>query len=348
MPQDTAPLSSSSAETGAPPIAVHVIRGDMVESRHRAAFAVVDEAGRIVEARGEIDAPVYPRSAFKPLQALPLVETGAADRFALTAEELALACASHGGEKKHAETAAGVLARAGLSEADLECGAHLPYHVPSAHALIREGRAPSALHNNCSGKHAGMLITARHMGEATRGYIAPDHPVQRRVLRAIEEMVGLDLSKAPRGVDGCGLPQIGIPLRALALAIARLGAPDALPQTRAAACRRIGAAMTAHPFMVAGTGRFCTSIMTIATGKVIAKTGAEGMYMAAVPARGLGIALKIEDGAARAAEVTLASLLARYADFDDAQRTRLDTLLTPPIQNVAGRLVGRIAPVPGF
>ena len=350
MVADPALLTTSPALdlVNAPPVAVHVSRGAAVESRHRAWYAVVDADGRTVAAAGDIAVAVYARSAFKPLQALPVVETGAADRFALTPAELALACASHGGEPIHVATAAGVLARAGLGVGNLECGAHLPSHLPSQHALIRAGEAPSALHNNCSGKHAAMLATAVHQGEETRGYIKPEHPVQRRVLRALEDMCGVDLSAAPRGIDGCGLPQIAIPLQALARAMARFGAPDALPPARAAACRRIAAAMMGNPLMVAGTGRFCTRVMEIAAGKAVVKTGAEGMYMAAIPAKGLGIALKIEDGAARAAEIVMAALLARHAGFDDAQRTKLEALLHPTVTNVVGLRVGEIAPAPNF
>lgn len=350
MVADLALLTTSPAAdlVNAPPVAVHVTRGSTVESRHRAWYAVVDAEGRPVASAGDPEIAVYARSAFKPLQAIPVVETGTADRFALTSAELALACASHGGETMHVDTAAAVLARAGLSPADLECGAHLPSHVPSQHALIRAGAAPSALHNNCSGKHAAMLATAVHGGEPTRGYIKPDHPVQRRVLRVLEEMCGADLSAAPRGIDGCGLPQIAIPLRALARGIARLGAPETLPPQRAAACRRIAAAMMANPLMVAGTGRFCTRAMEIAAGKAVVKTGAEGMYMAAIPAKGLGIALKIEDGAARAAEVLMAFLLARHAGLDETQQAQLAALLHPPITNAAGLRVGEIAPVPNF
>jgi L-asparaginase II len=187
-----------------------------------------------------------------------------------------------------------------------------------------------------------------HLGEPTRGYVSPDHPMQRRIVRAFEEMCGLDLSQAPRGIDGCGLPQIGIPLLALARAMARFGAPDDLPPARAAACRRIAAAMIAKPFMVAGSGRFCTAAMEIAAGKAVVKTGAEGVYMAAIPAKGLGIAIKVEDGAARAAEVALASLLARHGGFDRDQLSRLDTLAHPPLTNVMGLRIGKIAPDPTF
>ncbi len=190
------------------PVLVELVRGDLVESRHRGAFAVVDAAGKMVASAGDIERPVYARSAVKPLQALPLVESGAADRFGLGVEELALACASHAGTPLHVAKVASFLARAGLAAADLECGGHLPTDLASAQALIRAGEAPSPLHNNCSGKHAGFLATARHLGEAIRGYIEFDHPVQQRVLAAMGGMTGLDLTRAPRGRDGCGIPTI--------------------------------------------------------------------------------------------------------------------------------------------
>jgi L-asparaginase II len=337
------PRTSASAT---PPILVEVRRGAMVESLHRGAVAVVDADGAVVEAHGDIARPVYPRSAIKPLLALAIVESGAADRWQFTPAELALACASHGGEPDHVATANGVLTRVGLSEADLECGAHAPTHVPSAHALIRAGQAPTPLHNNCSGKHAGMLATSRHLGEATRGYINESHPAQQRVIGVLAQMCGLNFTGAARGIDGCGFPQIGIPVRALAHAMAKFGAPAKLAPGRAAACTRIAQAMVAAPFMLAGTGRFCTRVTEIARGKVLMKTGAEGVYMAAIPAKGLGIALKIDDGATRGAEVALANLMVRLAELDDGQRKALDELLTPPITNVVGRLVGQIAPAP--
>ncbi|MGQ0662323.1 MAG: asparaginase [Pseudomonadota bacterium] len=327
-----------------PPVLVEVRRGAALESRHRGAVAVVDSVGRLIEAHGDIDRPVYPRSAIKPLQALALIETGAAAAFAVSEPELAIACASHAGEPAHVAAVAAWLQRLGLAPEDLECGAHLPYHAASAHALIRAGQAPTALHNNCSGKHTGILATCRHLGEATRGYMAPDHPAQLRVARVIEEMCGVDLAAAPRGVDGCGLPQFAIPLRSLALGFARLASPDALARARAASCRAISRAMTAHPFMLAGTGRFCTRVAEIARGLALVKTGAEGMYLAAVPGRGLGLALKIEDGAARAAEVALAALLARLAGFDEGQRAALRPLIEPPLTNVSGVAVGVLSP----
>lgn len=333
---------------GAPPVAVNVVRGDMVESRHRASYAVVDADGAFLASAGDVQTPVYARSAIKPIQALPIVETGAAAALRIADAELALACASHGGEPMHVEAVRGLLARLGLGDGDLECGAHLPYHAPSAHALIRAGQEPASVHNNCSGKHAGMLATARHMGEKLRGYIDPAHPVQQRVVRTLEEMCGLSLRDAPRGTDGCSLPQIGIPLAALARAMSRFGAPDGLAPTRRAACRRIAGAMLGNPLMVAGTGRFCSLVLEICGGAALVKTGAEGVYMAAIPGKGLGIALKIEDGATRAAEVVMARLLACYADLPPERRARLEALTRPALANASGRTVGHIAPAASF
>jgi len=330
------------------PAAVEAWRGAMVESRHRVAFAVLDADDRVIEARGDIERPVYARSAIKPLQALPLVESGAADALAVSPEELAIACASHGGEPRHVAVVTAWLQRIGLTEHDLECGAHAPSHAPSARALYAAGEEPTAVHNNCSGKHTGMLATCRHLGDPTRGYISFEHPQQQRVLAVLSEMCGVDLKNAPRGIDGCGLPQLGIPLGALARAFARFGAPESLTPARQAGCRRIAGAMAAHPFLLAGTGRFCTLAITAANGKALVKTGAEGVFIASIPARGIGIALKIEDGAARAAEVAMASLLMRHAGLDDGEQAAFQTLSRPAVTNVAGTPVGAIVAAPGF
>lgn len=332
----------------ADPVLIEVWRGDMVESRHRGAYAVVDADGDVIAAHGDIERVIYARSAIKPLQALPLLETGAADALAVSDEELAIACASHGGEPRHVEVVARWLSRLSLGERDLECGAHAPSHASSARALHAAGREPSALHNNCSGKHTGMLATCQHRREPTQGYIRIDHPAQRRVIGVLSQMCGVDLSDAPRGIDGCGLPQLGIPLKALAFAFARFGAPGGLTTDRQAACRRIAAAMRAHPFLIAGTGRFCTRAIEIAGAKALVKTGAEGVYTATVPAAGLGIALKIDDGASRAAEATMATLLQRHAGLTADEAAALQPWQSPPLLNVAGLTVGKVAPAADF
>jgi L-asparaginase II len=314
----------------------------MVESRHAVRFAAVDAAGRRVAWRGAVEGPVYPRSANKMLQALPLLETGAAERWGLGDDELALACASHYGEPRHVETVRRWLARMGLSAADLECGSHMPYHEPSAAALIRGGTAPDPAHNNYSGKHSGFLATARHKGEPPRGYIRADHPVQRRVTRTLGDIYGVDLERAPHGIDGCGIPVIGVPLEKLALGMARLADPSGLPAERRAAAARIRQAVTAEPFMVAGSRGFCTLAMEALGARALLKTGAEGVFCIALPDLGIGIAVKAEDGASRAAEAVVAHLLEGFGLIDEGAGQSLTELLHPPILNRAGRAVGAV------
>jgi L-asparaginase II len=317
-----------------PPILVEATRGQMVESRHRGSAVVADAEGRVVAAWGNVDMPVYPRSSIKPLQALALIETGAAKRFAASVEEIALACASHDGATEHTSRVAAWLARMGLSEADLECGAHAPTDPRAAEELIRRGRAASPVHNNCSGKHTGILAAAVHLGEPTRGYLAPEHPAERRLKAILEEMSGANLAHAPNGVDGCGIPVYAMPLAGLARAMARLAAPEGLAPARADAARRVVAAMTGHPRLVSGSGRFDTEAMTQGAGRFVVKGGAEGMHAAAIPGEGLGIAVKIEDGAGRASAIVMAELLARFA------RVELRDWREVALNNVAGRKIG--------
>jgi L-asparaginase II len=327
---------------------VEVTRGSQVESRHRAILAVVDTEGRLVLSAGDHERPVYARSAIKSLQAIALVESGAAETFDLSEEELALACASHSGEPRHVETATAWLHRLGLGVADLECGPQLPGYEPALYALLASGGRATAAHNNCSGKHSGFLTLARHLGAPTRGYSTYEHPVQQRILGVLEAMTGLDLGDAPRGIDGCGIPVIGIPLGNMALAMARLGDPADQPEARQAACARIRRAVAAHPFMVAGTGRFDTRVMEATGEKALIKTGAEGVYCAAFPELGLGVALKVDDGAGRAAEVLMGRLLLHFGIVDQAQAAALGGLLTAPVLNRAGRVVGEVRSAAGI
>ncbi len=326
----------------ASPVLVEVTRGAAVESRHRGIVAVADAAGAIVAAWGDAGRAVFPRSAVKPLQALPLIETGAAGGFALGDAEIALACASHNGEPEHVAGIGAWLERVGLAAGDLECGPQAPMDREAALARARAGDAPLALTNTCSGKHAGFLTTARHLGEETAGYIKTGHAVQRRVAETLAEVAGCDLAAAPVGTDGCGIPTIAMPLAAVARAMARLAAPDNLAPTRAAAARRIVAAMTAHPGLVAGRGRYDTVAMEAGRGAFAVKTGAEGVHAAILPRQGLGCALKIEDGAARAAEVAMTALLRHLGAIDDHAEAELADYLERPLINWAGKRVGVI------
>ncbi|MEP6505739.1 MAG: asparaginase, partial [Betaproteobacteria bacterium] len=263
------------------PVLVEAWRGDIVESFHRGAWAVVDAAGALVHGGGDIDRPVFARSAVKGLQALPLVASGAADRFGLGDAELALACASHGGEPAHVETATAMLAKAGLDAAVLECGVHWPSHEPAKRALAALHGSPGALHNNCSGKHSGFACLGCLMaGDADaargflRGYVEPDHPVMREVSAALEAATGTRLANAPRGTDGCSIPTFAIPLRALALAFARFGTGIGLAPDHSRAAARLRRAVAAAPFMVAGSERLDTALMQHFGERVFCKVGA--------------------------------------------------------------------------
>jgi L-asparaginase II len=331
------------------PVLVELQRGSMVESVHRGRVAVVDADGTLVAALGDIDTPVYPRSAVKALQALPLVESGAADALGLSDAELALACASHGGEELHVRTAAGMLARAGVDDSVLECGTHWPGHEASAQALVRAGRAPGALHNNCSGKHAGFVCLGCRMAAGAdlpgyqRGYVEAGHPVMREVSAALGAATGTDLDHAPRGTDGCSIPTYGIALRALAFGFARFGTGTGLRDGHARAAQRLRAAVAAHPFMVAGTGRFDTRVMERFGARVFCKVGAEAVYCAALPERGLGIAIKIDDGnTGRAAEVAMAALIESLLPLGGDDAAFLRTLSDAAQVNWRGIEVGRL------
>jgi L-asparaginase II len=320
------------------PVAVEVTRAGRVESAHRGAGAVCDADGALVFAFGEVDQPVYPRSAVKAIQALPLIESGAADRFGLTQEELALACASHSGEPAHVACAASMLAKAGLDEGALACGAHWPLGAQAARALAREGKEPSPLHNNCSGKHAGFLCVACALGAAASGYETPEHPVQREVAAALEQVTGERLDETRRAIDGCSIPTYAISLKSLARGFARMATGRGLAPARAAAARRLFAAIAAHPFHVGGSGRFDTEAMTLLKGRAITKTGAEGVFTAALPELGLGLAVKADDGATRAAEVMIAALIARFlGEIEGFER-----LARPKLVNWRGREVGEV------
>ena len=291
------------------PVLVELLRGERVESRHRGSVAIAGPDGRLALAIGEVHRPVFPRSAIKAIQCLPLIETGATDHFGFGAAEIALACASHSGTERHVAVAAGMLAKAGLDAGALACGAHEPLSPAAARRLIQEGRPLSPLHNNCSGKHAGMLATAVHMAEPVADYWRPDHPVQVRIAEALASLTGTPIGKDQLGIDGCSAPNWAIPLANLARAFARIVSGEGLDAKRRDAAARIVQACWAEPELVAGPERLDSVLMTQFRGSLFLKTGAEGVYCGAVPARGLGFALKIDDGAKRASEMALKALV---------------------------------------
>ncbi|HEV3248943.1 MAG TPA: asparaginase [Beijerinckiaceae bacterium] len=326
----------------ADPVLVEVTRGGAVESEHRGSAVVMDPDGRAVLALGETGKRIFPRSAVKGLQALCLIETGAADRYELTQAELALACSSHSGEPRHAEAAASMLAKAGRDLTCLECGTHWPSNEQAARALAAAGGEPTALHNNCSGKHSGFVCVACATNVDPKGYVRPDHAVQRRIKGVFEEMMEIKLPDAARGVDGCSIPTYATPLEALALAFARFGSGAKLSRDRAAAARRLREAVAAEPFMVAGSRRFDTIVMGALGSKVFTKTGAEGVYCAALPEQGLGIAIKCDDGAGRAAEAVMASLICSFVPLTAAQQAIVEPYTDKPIVNWNGIETGKL------
>jgi L-asparaginase II len=335
------------------PILVDVLRGNAIESTHCGAVAVLDADGTVLASLGDIERPIFPRSAVKVLQALPLVASGAADQLGLTTEELAIACASHGGEAIHAQTAARMLAKAGLDVDALECGSHWPYEENAARALAAQGLKPTALNNNCSGKHSGFLCLACAMHgsnglrEHVRGYVRPEHPVMREVTASLQAATGYDLSNTPRGTDGCSIPTFAVPLRHLAHAFARVGTGIGLSASHASAAKRLRAAVAAAPFMVAGTGRFDTRVMERLGERVFCKVGAEGVFCAALPERGLGVAIKVDDGNnSRACEVVMAAVIESFVSLDDGDAQFMRSLSDLSMKNWNGIEVGRLVATP--
>jgi L-asparaginase II len=330
------------------PFLVEVARGRLVESRHRGSVAVVDAEGATVLSIGDVDRRVFPRSAIKALQAMPLVESGIADKYGLTDEEIALACASHSGEPAHVAAAQSMLAKAGQDSGCLECGTHWPMGEAANRALAAQGGSPSALHNNCSGKHSGFICLSCGMNENPKGYVGADHPVQRRVREALEDITGACHTVDKSGIDGCSIPTYAIPLPSLAFGFARFGTGAGLSGEGKAAAERIRRAVARHPFMVAGTGRFDTRLMELLGERVFAKVGAEGVYCAALPELGYGVALKVDDGHSRAAEAMMASLVLRFLTLSDEERKAVEALAQPVLKNWNGIEVGRIRVTPAL
>lgn len=326
--------------TTANPILVEVRRGTLVESIHRGAIAIADAEGNIAFALGHVEAPVFPRSAVKLMQAIPLVESGAADAYGLDDGELAIACGSHSGEAKHLAAVRSLLAKSGVEERCLACGAHLPMSDRAARELERAGRSPSPVHNNCSGKHAGMLATAKHLGLDLEGYERLDHPAQKTIRRVISETCGVEIGAESIGIDGCSVPTFAVPLRALARGMARLGTGQDLPVARAVAVRRLMDACFAAPELVAGEGRLDTIVMRAFGPKVFVKGGAEGVHCASLPDLGWGIAMKIDDGAKRGADAALTEILAALIPGADKI---LGERFAGEISNWHGQRVGSIA-----
>ena len=335
--------SSSSGQEALPesPVLVRLWRGGFVESQHRGAWCVLESTGELIEGGGDVDHPFFVRSSIKSLQALPLLEGGAAAAVGLTDEELSLALASHNAEACHTGTVSGLLSRLKLSVEELQCGAHVPGDSNARLLLANSGGEPTALHNNCSGKHAGFLALSQYLGAPTAEYLAPDGAVQSLVRSAIAEMCGLEAASLTRGTDGCSAPTYRLPLRALALAFARVVEPSGLTPQRRSACEQMLSAVAANPILIAGSrGRLCTELSRVTAGRLFPKIGAEGIYAVGDRASGRALAVKIEDGGRRALHALVVTLLERYEMVNAEEARALEAWQKQELKNYAGLSVG--------
>lgn len=323
---------------------IEVLRNNTVESRHFGAAVVCDYKGNVLESWGDIKRLIFPRSALKPFLAIDLVESGASDHFSLSDAELTIACASHQGEAIHQELVSAWLKRLGLTQDHLACGAELPDDIESARKLLVAGQRGCRVYHNCSGKHAGFLTTALHLGMPLEGFHLVDHPLQQLSLDTLSDLAGINLRQHPMGVDGCGFPATTMPLVNLGQAVARFANPVELSDDRAKAIYRLQYAITREPLYAAGHGTVVSELNRVTKGAILAKTGAEGVLTAALPERGMGIALKIMDGSARARSAALLAILDYLGVLSDTEKSQLQAHITPQIKNSRGRVVGEIRP----
>ncbi len=332
------------------PLIVEVTRGGRVESEHLVDAVIADASGAVLAAYGASDRPVFPRSSIKALQALPFVESGAPEAFRLEQRHVALACASHWAEAMHLAGVGEMLAAAGLGPQCLECGPQLPTLKSDQDRLVLSGRPAAPIHNCCSGKHSAFLCFAVREGFATAGYVGADHPVQRAVAQALTQTTAVRHDAENRGVDGCSIPTYAIPLRNLAIAFARFGVGENEGPQRSRAMIRIRDACLAFPELTAGTGAFGARLMRESGGAVFAKDGAEGMFVGAIPRLGAGFALKVRDGAGRAAEVAVARIVESLLELEETQAKALKGLAQAPVQDRHGEAVGlvRLGDRPGL
>lgn len=327
-------------------IIAKVYRGDVLESCHHGHALVIDGAGTEILSIGNPRTITFTRSAAKPFQAIPMITSGAADAFAFSEEEIALACASHSGEQRHVRIAQLMIERIGLTEAHLRCGAHLPFYEKEAERMQRAGEYPTQFHNNCSGKHAGMLATAKHLGADLATYDSIDNPVQQQILEAVSLVCEVPFSKIKTAVDGCAAPNFAMPLASMARGFMNLiSPPDSFHQKTRNACERIVHSMKTFPELIGGSERLDTLLMQAAEGRIISKVGAEGVWLCGVlPSEqhptGLAIALKIEDGDDRRARPVAAVALLKHLGV--LSEDVLPELSPMPIKNRRGDTVGRV------
>lgn len=324
---------------------VHVTRGGLVESVHYGDVAVVDADGRLLAYAG---APrekfAFWRSSAKPFQAIPVVESGVVEEYGLTEKEMAIFNASHNGEAFHTDAVLSILAKIGLDESYLQCGVHAPLYAPRAAELKAAGIEPSSKHNNCSGKHSGMLSLNQKLGADPSYYTELRHPVQQAMLQSVSEFTGMAAEDIPIGIDGCGVPVHGLSVYHMAVAWARLVNPKGMKDSRQEAAKRIRTAMMKYPEMVAGTERLCTALMAAAPGKIVAKSGAEAVYGFAIPELGIGMSLKIADGGSRATNAAVIGVLRQLNYFSEKELETLASFEVRTLKNHRGDHIGEIKP----
>jgi len=326
---------------------VEITRGPLRESLHRGDIAVVDHKGKLLARAGDPEVVTYFRSAAKPIQALEVILSGAADRYGLDDRELAVICSSHYGQDFHRQSVQSILDKIGLDTSALRCG--WPPSIKTEYALeaARRGLGPGPLFSDCSGKHAGMLAVCRHLGYDISNYESPNHPLQRKLLKLVSQLCGLEEERIAIGIDGCSVPVFALPLKNMALGYARLARPETLDKELCKAAERITRAMVSHPEMISGTPGplpgtwgFCSELIRHGRGNIIAKLGAEGVYCVGVKDRGLGLALKIEDGNSRAIHPVVLKILADLQILDAAQLEALDAFRHKKNYNDHGRVIG--------
>ncbi len=321
------------------PVLVRTRRGDLIENYHRGAYVVVDTDGDILAAAGNYQAVIFARSSLKPINVLAMLTSGAADAYAVSDQEIALACASHSGEYIHVTLVGAWLERLGLSVQDLECGIHAPMGKEAQKQLRASGQTSTALHNACSGKHAGFMTLAKHLGYPIKGYSCAGSPPQDKVMTVAAELLGIDKDTSPRGIDGCCIPMMGMTMLTLARGMARLANPADLRDDLRQACERVNHAVQSYPELIAGTGRFCTEVISLTAGRVLVKMGADGVFTGWIPSKKWGIALKIDDGNLKAAEAAVADLLKRLKLLP--QDDLLDSWISQPLYTWTRDVVGQ-------
>ena len=321
---------------------VEVTRGDLVESVHNVAACASDAKGVVHLQLGDIDTPIFLRSAAKPFIAAAAIAAGVREAFELSMEEIAVMAASHSGEPFHVDAVRSILQKAGVDEAALQCGTHYPYNEGAANTLRADGVSPSSLHNNCSGKHAGILALCKLMGADMRTYLDVDHPAQRAILAFCARMSDDDPSQWSIGVDGCGIPVYATSLRKGSLAFARFASLEGLESRDAMALLVVRDAMVSHPEYVGGTRTLDSDLMRVAGGSIAAKAGAEGVHGVAAIPQGLGFVSKVIDGSSRARGPSTIALLARLGVLDAERVAKLDEYARQVVYNRAGRVAGEV------